>query len=396
MLSMVRSIATQAASLALAIPACAQLQVERAPQWDELFHRQSGWTGADGIFSISLDGVDARGGAGQRDTLFLFSDTFIGDVAADGSRVPGSTLVNNTLALLHRTTQPSERRTQFYWATTLAGEPQAVFVPSTQNTQPGEWYWLLDGVVLDHTLYIFAMRMKRTDDGGAFAFAVVGGARLRIDLEQSGSRLRRMRALAEQVETPLFVPANETRGDLIFGSAILVNTAASGAVNPDGYVYVYGTQNDAFNKKLVAARVLPADFEDFAAWRYWNGSTWVASIAQAAPVAGAERISSEHSVTPLSDGAYVSVSQQDTLGPYVQLHFGPSPIGPFGAPVLIWRCPEVDEDPDIFCYNAKAHPHLSAQGELLISYNVNSFDFADHFADAGLYRPRFIRVQLGR
>lgn len=27
-------------------------------------------------------------------------------------------------------------------------------------------------------------------------------------------------------------------------------------------------------------------------------------------------------------------------------------------------------------YNAKAHSHLSAPGELLISYNVNAFDFA--------------------
>ena len=46
-------------------------------------------------------------------------------------------------------------------------------------------------------------------------------------------------------------------------------------------------------------------------------------------------------------------------------------------------------------YNAKAHPHLSRPGELLISYNVNTFDFwGDFFRDADIYRPRFIRLKL--
>ena len=31
---------------------------------------------------------------------------------------------------------------------------------------------------------------------------------------------------------------------------------------------------------------------------------------------------------------------------------------------------------------------------MLISYNVNSFNFSDHFSDPGLYRPRFISIPL--
>jgi hypothetical protein len=60
----------------------------------------------------------------------------------------------------------------------------------------------------------------------------------------------------------------------------------------------------------------------------------------------------------------------------------------------IWSCPEVDEDPYIFIYNAKAHPHLSTSEKLLISYNVNTFDFWDHFTNADIYRPRFITLEL--
>ena len=31
---------------------------------------------------------------------------------------------------------------------------------------------------------------------------------------------------------------------------------------------------------------------------------------------------------------------------------------------------------------------------MLISYNVNTFDFWDHFSNAGIYRPRFIDLEI--
>ena len=74
---------------------------------------------------------------------------------------------------------------------------------------------------------------------------------------------------------------------------------------------------------------------------------------------------------------------------------GASPIGPFGRGHRIWRCPEVAEHEQVFAYNAKAHPHLSPSGELLISYNLNSMDFfGELLKDATIYRPRFLRLPL--
>jgi len=40
------------------------------------------------------------------------------------------------------------------------------------------------------------------------------------------------------------------------------------------------------------------------------------------------------------------------------------------------------------------HPHLSRPGELLISYSVNSWDFADAFTWADLARPRFDSLRV--
>ena len=172
----------------------------------------------------------------------------------------------------------------------------------------------------------------------------------------------------------------------------MANTEAAGAPDPDGYLYVYGVQNDTA-KKLLVARVLPDEIADFGAWRFWDGEAWNESFDAAAPVA--DRISNELSVTPLRDGRYLLVYQRDSFAPWTSVQVGETPVGPWEEREDLYSCPEAAADPsrNAFCYNAKAHPHLSAPGELLVSYNVNTFDFfGDFFEDAGLYRPRFIRI----
>jgi len=78
----------------------------------------------------------------------------------------------------------------------------------------------------------------------------------------------------------------------------------------------------------------------------------------------------------------------------VAVRTGYSPTGPFDIYRVIYDPPEDENNPDIFVYNAKGHPHLSNPGEILISYNVNSFNFSDLFNDAGIYRPRFLTLSL--
>ncbi len=64
------------------------IEAEPAPELDALFARTSGWIGADGDYSVPLD---------KNRTLWLFSDTFVGEVK-DGKRV-GATMINNSAAI---------------------------------------------------------------------------------------------------------------------------------------------------------------------------------------------------------------------------------------------------------------------------------------------------------
>lgn len=353
-----------------------------APEWTALFDRDSGWTGADGIYSIPLDGEERPGGRGP--TFFTFSDTFIGDVAADGSRAPGSTLVNNTNAILAGTA-PDPTAIDFSYRTSAAGAALAMVVPRPA-TGVRTWFWPNDGVVVDGRLFLYSLRM-REGGGGAFNFAVDG-----ISLLATPATSRPLFDRYQQTSAPLYRAAAPGRGESYYGLAVLPNTAAAGAPEADGYLYVYGLQNDKYNKRLLVARVAPRQITDFAAYRFWTGRAWSPDIAAASPVTG--RLSSEFSVSPLADGRYVLVFQLDGLSAQVAVRYSNTPVGPWSDYEVVYTAPEDTRTPNSYTYNAKAHPHLSTPDRLLISYNVNTFDFAENIADADIYRPRFIWLPL--
>jgi hypothetical protein len=355
--------------------------VERASDWDALFDRTSGWTGADGIYSIPLSGVEIPSDSSNDRTLFLFSDTFIGRVDSNDQR-KDSRLVNNTYAVLDGN-QPDPQQIKFFWGTNQNGQPQAVFVPETPNANPGDWYWLMDGIAVNEKIYIFGLRLK-TGSGGDFNFEVVGVSLLSFILVGADSLQN-----SQQFDAPLYYK-NDTDGwEIVLGQAVMSMTERSGNPNPDGYIYIYGPRNKSVQKELVAARVLPEYIEDFSHYQYWDGTIWSTEISRCAPITSG--ISQEFSVSPTDDGKFILVFQ---FGDQVGFRLGESPVGPFGFYREIWHCPEVDNDPDIIVYNAKSHRHLSKPDQLLISYNVNTFDFWDAFNDADIYRPRFITLQF--
>ncbi|MCB9276167.1 MAG: DUF4185 domain-containing protein [Lewinellaceae bacterium] len=357
--------------------------VEAAPEWTELFYRKSGWFGADGIFTFSLDGAEQPRNDAEREVMFIFSDTFVGEVEDDKPGA-GYAMVNNSVAYLKGQT-PHPDSIHFFYKQDASGTPQTFFVPDNANARKGQYFWLGDGFVnrdRDNTLYLFAYHIEMTGPG-VFDFiepnvsllAIPAGSRPPFDDYR-------------QLTTPLHLNA-EALGEGNMGAGVLVNTGWAGAPHPDGYVYIYGCVGK--DKNLLVARVKPGQFEDFGKWRYWNGRGWDKDKGKLAPVANA--VSNELSVTPLPDGRYLLIFQVFGLSDKVGLCVGQSPVGPFGPIQEIWRTPEIDEG--LLPYNAKAHPCLSKPGELLISYNTITFDFwNDIQKNAHIYRPRFIRLKF--
>jgi hypothetical protein len=357
--------------------------VETAPEWTNLFVRNSGWFGADGIYSIPLNGDDRPGN--HTKTMFIFSDTMIGDVVNDIPQ-PGYVMVHNTCAFVDGV--PPNDHIKFIYAKNADGSPKTMFIPNTPLAGPKDFYWLGDGFVnpANGKTYIHAFKVKSLNDADAFAFDEHGTS---LIILPKGSKPPFTNQ--KQIDAPLYIAGKNKDDYGVFGSAVFVNTKSAGAPNPDGYIYVYGVKPKHLT--LMVARVLPQDYEDFSKWRFWDGSSWNPDINQSAEVTG--RVSHELSVSPLPDGRYALVFQTDGLGNDVGLRLGLSPQGPFGPVIKLYHAPENDMNKSLVPYNAKVHTNLSNPGELLISYNVISLDFFNDIKRWGHhYHPRFIRVKL--
>lgn len=368
------------------------LAAEPAEDWTRLFHRKKGWTGGDGIYSIALNGADTHGRAAETKTLFVFGDTFIGDVdEATDARLEPVVMINNSLAILEGD-RPDPAAITFRW-NREGDTPASAIVPTTPNAlkEKGAYYWLQDAASVGGWFHCFPLIIGPNPDGPeGFQFTVHGVAHVAAPMGPDGPELERQ----VQQDTPLYFRSAGGH-TTYFGAAIMPNTEEAGVPDPDGYVYIYGLQQDG-GTKLVAARVPAGDLGRIECWRYWNGREWTERKEDCAPIV--PDVSCELSVSPMVGGflhgKYVIVCQLGGItGNCVAVYWGDSPVGPFGPCVPLHYCSEPEEGKGIYAYNAKGHPHLSPAGELLVSYNVNTTSMDAHMAHAGIYRPRFVRIR---
>ncbi len=353
-----------------------------APQWQGMLTRYHGWIGADGVYAVAMNGVESPGCADTTTTLIWFSDSIIGDIENDSLK--NWEMVNNSIAYMHGAI-PDTSKIKFYVRHDEKGKALSVFEPHTPNTQPGEYYWLGDGVfnhATDSTIYIFAYKIKNVP-GSPFPFKQTGVSLIAIP-KHSKFPFTEQR----QMDTPLYL--TNGKGSVFFGAGVLANTIGARAPHPDGYIYVYGIRNP--DNQLIVARVEDDLFEDFSKWAYWDGKTWNKDAHKMATLTS--HVSNEMSVSFMEDGRVIAIYQYNSNTPNIMMQIGDSPVGPFYPPKKIYETPEIYQDIDFYTYNAKAYPHLSKPGELLISYNVNAFDFIRKIEMYPHHlRPRFITVK---
>ena len=303
-----------------------------------------GWTGADSTYSVRLP--DGR-------TLWLFSDTFLGTVRPDRSRPRDSPMVNNTLVV-----QDGRNLVTLHGGT--PEQPAAFFTPS----QAGSWYWLYDATVDDGALYVFLIRFRKAGDG-PFGF------------EWQGTDLARLSLPDLRVQSVQPVPS---AGGIAWGSALL----------EDGdLIYVYGVEDLGDRKYSHLARARRGALAG--PWEYLGEQGWSDDPAASRRLLAG--IGNEHSVTRVGAGyLLVTMDTSVRLGADLVAYAACSPEGPWEHKTVVYRTPENKDE--IHTYNAHAHPELSEDGQLLISYNVNSLSLPALFVNADFYRPRFIRVRV--
>nr|WP_231980042.1 DUF4185 domain-containing protein [Tessaracoccus coleopterorum] len=171
---------------------------------------------------------------------------------------------------------------------------------------------------------------------------------------------------------------------------------ASWFLQRPGVTYVYGVEDLGASKYMHLARVRSGDLSSVDKWEFWTGSGWSAEETDSTRIIVG--VSNEYSVTAFG-GGYLLITQDtnELFSARILAYRGDSLTGPFTDPVEVYRMPEVGlfgsyGNPNIFGYNPHEHPELRRGNELVISYNINSFDSSELYKDVTIYRPRFIRA----
>lgn len=321
----------------------------RADDYSAKFDRTEGWTGADGAYSVPLP---------NGDTLWLFSDTFWGGVTQDGKRAPGTRFINNSVAL-----QRPSGEVSFHHGGSES-ETRPVFAPPDGRG----WFWVHDAVARDSGEVTVMMGQFEKTGEDALDFKNVGAWLADLEMTESGPRVSGYQKL------PDF-------GDGVFYGACVMEEK--------DHLYLYGVKDRGAKKESLLARVEKSKLSDAASWEFYNGEGWTEESSEAQPIVG--DVSYEYSVHRAKNGGYVMTSQGGFFSPRVEIRKAPTPEGPWSDPVTVWSAPEQNST-DI-AYNAKAHPELSDENGLLVSYNMNSLDWERNLNNADVYRPRFIRVK---
>jgi hypothetical protein len=327
----------------------------------------TGWTGADSTYSAVLpNGTDA----------WAFSDTFLPPVNSNGSRPSTAPLINNSFVLMQngQITATVQRGT--------LSNPEAPMPPiGNVNQVGGKWFWARDPMLHGSTLQVPYAEYERTGTG-QFDFQFFANV---LGLYSTGNPTQGLQQPFETDSLPSSAGITWDAWEMTVGS----------------FTYVYGVEDTGANKYLHIARVSGTDLRG--AWQFYDGNgNWLSTESSSARLLTG--VSDEFSVSLLDNKVYMLLTHDTTqaFSSQIEAYFSCFPNGPFVDETPVYLTPITNpngvpyNNSNIYTYNSHVHPELAAQqnGQVVLSYNMNSLVNQDVLNDVSIYRPRFVSVQF--
>jgi hypothetical protein len=323
---------------------------------NSIFKQDKHWRGADGAASINL---------GNGNILWLFSDTFI-DVEGTGERT-NSTMIRNSIAIQKGPDIENSNLTFYY--NSESDKPDDFFkIPGLT------WLWTGHGAIIDSMLVIFLFEEKSSKKD--LGFQAVGWHIAIID-----------NPLDNPLDWNISYHKGPDRFKVLVGSSAVIMDSENILAYAVGY---YNNDQDIYLLKYSKEMLLKGELSN----PYWfaNGK-WVNNLQKLPADAVLFTGQTEFSVHYQRDiNKYLQIQ---TIG-FGQSHLGVRiadyPQGPWSEQVSFYK-PEF-LDPEEFSYSANAHPELNSNG-LVITYNINNFNFGKLLKNEEIYFPKIIRLDLG-
>lgn len=318
---------------------------------DNVFRRNDGWAGADGVFSHVY---------GNK-IHWYFSDTLIGKVNPNTRLREEMVMVNNTVGvsltqdpfnIMFLVNQKDNKYTSFY-------EPE----------KEG-YYWLQDGVYKDNYLYISVIRVK---DDKVNWFEVLDSEMIKVKVNEDETLdYDNYQRFSNKT---YFEQNNEI---YTFGAAMLDDMLRT------GYYYMFGYDNSS-DKNLYMLRV--KDFEDTDSYEYFTIHGWSKTPIGFKSIG--KNVANEMRV--IYDGKYIISYTVNCSSPTIEIASTNCLEEGFTNRHIVYQCKESILKESVITYNAKLHT-FPFEKDLFMTYNVNTTVIKD-LVDADIYYPRWLRLE---
>lgn len=314
------------------------------PYFDSLFTRYGGgWTGGDVGYSHLLP--DGR-------VMWLWGDSFL-DTVYPNRRRPVVPFIHNSITI----TDDAGNFTTFHGGSEK--NPKAFF-PSKDP----KIYWTNSAFLSKDKKYAYILMANifNTNEGGIFGFKFRGSSVGLIEL----STMTKI-------------------GVKDFSMDSIIDWTAT-TLEEENYVYIYGAESTKYTKFAHVCRTSVNN--PMKKIEYFDGTNWTTDAKKSSRLL--KGVSEQFSVFNYQNKYYLLTQEGFIFSPDIYLYDAASPVGPFTNKRKVYTTPQTGGN--IITYNAVAHPQYIKDGQLLISYSVNSTDGRDLYKNADNYRPYFVRL----
>lgn len=329
-----------------------------------------GWFGGDGNVSVPINPTT---------TLFIFSDTWVGNKNQQSRMEPGMRMVSNSVAV--ETCLPNgETDVKFFWNNKYSENPEPIFKSYTKRYK----FWVPDAFMINDNLYVLLEKLGPklgASPDEIFNFTLLG---------YTLAKIKNPSDTPDKWEIE-YIPLSDFKNPMM---------SIGPHVKLDNYMYFFINRYDKaqvlVRKQLDCIENTEKPFEYYALNKTWKEGL---NTNDMDTIVNGFRSTTVNYHPEMKQ--WVMICDIKFMDNKIKMRTAPELTGPWSDEIDIYEIPEVtlgnsDYTESNFCYLPREciQNYDSKRHVMLITYDINNPDFSKIKANPKIYTPKVITIQL--
>lgn len=334
------------------------------------FPLKDGWQGGDGDVSVPINATT---------TLFIFSDTYVGNKHEHSRNGAEMKMISNSVAV---TTCLSNGDTDvnYFWNNMYSENPEPIFKSYTSRYK----YWVTSAFMIKGNLYATLEKIG-TKPGTApddiFSFSLLGFTLAKISNPYD----------TPEAWTIEYIPLNDFKNPAMgLGPPVIL----------ENYIYFFVSRFDKFQvllrKQIDFIDNAQKPFEHYALDKQWKLGLKTSDLDT---IVNGFRSTTVNYHKEMNQ--WVMICDIAFMDNKIKMRTASALTGPWSEEITIYEIPEVTPGNPAysktnFCYLAREciQNYNSEKHEMLVTYDVNNSDFSQIKSNLGIYTPKIVVLPL--